>query len=727
MARDPFYLGSDFGIPRRERPLDDVVGDSPSLRAVTGNRRSKGKRDLRAKVAKPKGPSWKSLGQSAIGAVKGAPAGAARAVTEGIPAAYNYFRTSTPGEVLGDVQNLGMNIADQFRADPIGTTLDFTPFVGDAKGVGDMLREAALARDAGDTETAAMLESRVAPVAAAGFIPEAGALAVNAARKGLRAARSAGSAVTRPSYTRAAEGPFTVIRREGLETQPMPEALETNSLAALRSMAQDRTRSPAIIAADQSSMAARGVPYDETAAMPVSSLQRQAGIGRAYQAAVEGSPEYKSALFERYGEMMPQVVEQARAQNLDQLTEAAYRQLGDEVTQQFDRLPLEFRYHGGEGEYGSSTDMIKDALGRGRLNVFSGGEPHEFMDVRDPRTGLSQTEMFRGVHDYMGHVVPGSRFGPSGEEIAYAAHAQQLSPLAQLALLTETRGQNSFVNYSPINAGITGEMNALRRMGRERKIAEKFVSEGDRDAAKWLDQLPTGDEISSRLRELGGQTQYAPQRAVLLPPEYLPAMTAGGTPDWLRGMLNPADALTGVRGVHISKSPDLEMTDPSFYGRGHQGAEYRSTKRLGLPDRTYFYSGPEGTVVPEEPVMGIVGGKMLKGPRYAYEGDLNGLYDVNADPSGLAALSNAYNLPDYKPVVPYYALRAADALDLEGGSALPDLERMIRDYGYKGYISDYGRQRAAAMFDPVTGLRSIERGPQGFAEGGYASGNSPCD
>ena len=202
MARDPFYLGSDFGIPRRERPLDDVVGDSPSLRAVTGNRRSRGKRDLRAKVAKPKGPSWKSLGQSAIGAVKGAPAGAARAVTEGIPAAYNYFRTSTPGEVLGDVQNLGMNIADQFRADPIGTTLDFTPFVGDAKAVGDMLREAALARDAGDTETAAMLESLVAPVAAAGFIPEAGALAVNAARKGLRAARGA---PLRGALTEAAE------------------------------------------------------------------------------------------------------------------------------------------------------------------------------------------------------------------------------------------------------------------------------------------------------------------------------------------------------------------------------------------------------------------------------------------------------------------------------------------------------------------------------------------
>ncbi len=685
--------------------------------------RPKPRKKLKGTMASA-GSTLASLGS----AITSAPAGFSTAVTKGAPAVYNYFRTSTPGEVFSDVKTGLGNFVDYAQENPGAAIADMVPFVGDAKAVGEMLGEAARLRDAGQVDAAQQLESFIAPIATVGFIPEAGALAVKGARSAIRRGASAAAEdaalAARPAYTRAAEGPFTVIRREGLETQPMPEALETNSLAALRGMAQDRTRSPAILAADQSSMAARGVPYDETAAMPVSSLQRQAGIGRAYQAAVEGSPEYKSALFERYGEMMPQVVEQARAQNLDQLTEAAYRQLGDEVTQQFDRLPLEFRYHGGEGEYGSSTDMLKDALGRGRLNVFSGGEPHEFLSRVDPATGLSQNEQFRAVHDYMGHVVPGSRFGPSGEEIAYAAHAQQLSPLA---LLSETRGQNSFVNYSPINAGITGEMNALRRMGRERKIAEKFLSEGDRDAAKWLDQLPTGDEISSRLRELGGQTQYAPQRAVLLPPEYLPAMTEGGTPDWLRGMLNPADALNDVRGVHISRSPDLEMTDPSFYGRGHQGAEYRSTKRLGLPDRTYFYSGPEGTVVPEEPVMGIVAGKMLKGPRYAYEADLGGLYDVNADPSGLAALAKAYNLPDYKPVVPYYAMRAADALDLEGGSTLPDLERMIRDYGYKGYISDYGRQRAAAMFDPVTGLRSIERGPQGFAEGGYASGNSPCD
>lgn len=675
----------------------------------------------KAKKAAPRKTVADKL-DTALRIARAAPAGVELAVTKGVPAAYNYFRTSTPGEVLSDVGSGISSFADYARKDPGAAIADLLPFVGSAKASRELLDAAEQMRASGENAGADTVESLIGPISALGLLPIAGGFAAKGLRRTARPAVAEAAAAARPAYTRAAEGPFTVIRRADLEQQPIPEALETNSLAALRGLAQDRTRSPAIRAADVSSMEARGVPYDEAAEMPVSSLRRQAGIGRAYQAAVEGSPEYKSTLFERYGEMMPELVERTGAQNIDQLTEAAYRQLGEEVGQQFDRLPLEFRYHEGPGEYGSSTEMIQDALGRGRLNVFSGGEPHEFLNRVDPATGLSQNEMFRAVHDYMGHVVPGSRFGPSGEEIAYAAHAQQLSPLAQLALLAETRGQNSLVNYSPLNADVIGEMNTLRRQMRERKIASDFAARGDRDAAKWLDQLPTEEEIASGLREAGGRTQYAPQRAVLLPPEFLPALTPGGTPDWLRGILRPEDALRDVRGVHISQSPDLTATDPSFFGTGHRGAEFQPVRRQGLPDRTYYYSGPEGTVVPEEPVMGIVGGQMRKGPRYAYEGRLDNIYDINADPSGLRSLSEAYNLPDYKPVIPYYALQAKNALDLEGRGAGLDLERLVRDYGYSGYISDYGRQRAAAVFDPVTGLRSIERGPAGYAEGGQVSG-----
>jgi hypothetical protein len=63
-------------------------------------------------------------------------------------------------------------------------------------------------------------------------------------------------------------------------------------------------------------------------------------------------------------------------------------------------------------------------------------------------------DVFRIVHDYMGHIKDGTGFGPNGEETAYQSHAQMYSPLARKALASETRGQNHTVNW-----GKNGEHN----------------------------------------------------------------------------------------------------------------------------------------------------------------------------------------------------------------------------------------------------------------------------
>ena len=139
-------------------------------------------------------------------------------------------------------------------------------------------------------------------------------------------------------------------------------------------------------------------------------------------------------------------------------------------------------------------------------------------------------------------------------------------------------------------------------------------------------------------------------------------------------------APVSARGVHYSRIEDLARTDPSFYGTGHIGSERQMVRSEKLPDRTYFYTeGADGIPInPEEAVA-------QRAP-YQYEADLQGLYDVNADPEGLVALANRYN-PE--------------------GTAIPDLERLIQQYGYRGYISDYApswapqSRRAAAMFEPV--------------------------
>jgi len=61
-------------------------------------------------------------------------------------------------------------------------------------------------------------------------------------------------------------------------------------------------------------------------------------------------------------------------------------------------------------------------------------------------------DIFRGVHDYFGHVKEGVGFRADGEENAWRAHSAMYSPEARRAMTTETRGQNSWVNYGPHGA-----------------------------------------------------------------------------------------------------------------------------------------------------------------------------------------------------------------------------------------------------------------------------------
>jgi hypothetical protein len=93
--------------------------------------------------------------------------------------------------------------------------------------------------------------------------------------------------------------------------------------------------------------------------------------------------------------------------------------------------------------YGSSAAMCED-VAAGRLSVLDSGAAwsHPLLD-RDANNA------FRAVHDFFGHACYGFQFGPVGEENAYRAHRAMFSPGAWQALCSETRAQNSWVNYGP--------------------------------------------------------------------------------------------------------------------------------------------------------------------------------------------------------------------------------------------------------------------------------------
>jgi hypothetical protein len=148
---------------------------------------------------------------------------------------------------------------------------------------------------------------------------------------------------------------------------------------------------------------------------------------------------------------------------------SAYQAMVNETADQYQMLldnGVQFEYYRGRGEpYRSSQEMADDVINNKRLKVLAtegnfGQEaitPEELAQnpllqqtrFIDPQTGqpLLANDVFRAVHDYFGHSSSGTGFGAVGEEGAWATHMKMYSPEAQKALTTETRGQNSWVNF----------------------------------------------------------------------------------------------------------------------------------------------------------------------------------------------------------------------------------------------------------------------------------------
>ena len=148
---------------------------------------------------------------------------------------------------------------------------------------------------------------------------------------------------------------------------------------------------------------------------------------------------------------------------------AAYEALADEIGLQYESI-LERGYNveiwEGEGEpYANSAEMIEDVRDNKHMYIFGTeggfGEAGITQAQRDANAMLADTpytdvngkqlvvnDLFRFVHDFFGHTEIGNGFGPVGEENAWLAHARMFSKPARLAMTTETRGQNSWVNFN---------------------------------------------------------------------------------------------------------------------------------------------------------------------------------------------------------------------------------------------------------------------------------------
>jgi hypothetical protein len=140
---------------------------------------------------------------------------------------------------------------------------------------------------------------------------------------------------------------------------------------------------------------------------------------------------------------------------------AAYQAMADETSDQFaflrDQAGVKMEPWTTEGQpYANSAEMMEDVVKNNRLFYFPSEAGYgqgavqaadNFPLLKPGKSGAPVNDEFRAAHDYFGHAVEGNQFGPLGEERAYQAHRTMFPEEAVPALTTETRGQNSWVNF----------------------------------------------------------------------------------------------------------------------------------------------------------------------------------------------------------------------------------------------------------------------------------------
>lgn len=260
-------------------------------------------------------------------------------------------------------------------------------------------------------------------------------------------------------------------------------------------------------------MKAAGLPYNPPSLYSTVDPQRASKIAQAFDV-MQHNPE-DPATSASYDAMIKETL-------------AQYQHIKD-TGLKVDFISPDAHHHGpsagGGDPYAASPRLAaEDVKNNNHMWVFptTGGFGSDATDVsgnpllRDSGETISGqpatvNDIFRVVHDYFGHVKEGVGFRANGEENAWKQHASMYSDLARPAMTTETRGQNSWVNFGP-----HGETN--------------------RTASS-------------------PNTVFAPQKTGLLPPEF-------------------SETDPEMNFLHMSNLSDPSVTlDPAYYGTGLKGRE----------------------------------------------------------------------------------------------------------------------------------------------------------
>jgi hypothetical protein len=290
-----------------------------------------------------------------------------------------------------------------------------------------------------------------------------------------------------------------------------PEREDSESVKPLEGSPPGNKPSAAIREVARKYMADAGLPYDPPTRYAKVDPARAKRVADAYEAMKHNpnDPEVKSA----YEALARETIAQ-----YDAMTKAGVK--------------VDFMKPG-ENPYPNPRRAINDLHENNHLSVYptESGFGTEGAPDRSDNPLLADSgrtiggkpaavnDLFRAVHDYFGHAKEGVGFRADGEENAWRMHSAMFSPEARRAMTSETRGQNSWVNY-----GSHGEFNktasqeATKYADQKTGLLPKWASEdGVKESrAGKAPPKPAGEKLREDIDfTTNGVNHLANQRALL--------------------------------------------------------------------------------------------------------------------------------------------------------------------------------------------------------------------
>ena len=265
-------------------------------------------------------------------------------------------------------------------------------------------------------------------------------------------------------------------------------------------------------------------------------------------------------------------------------------------------------------QYASSPwNAMRDVRANQRMGVFPTTDGFGTDAAFDPsdnplfaETGLSwpvggpdgplkpvlANDLFRAVHDAFGHGLEGAGFRARGEENAWQAHVRLFTGSAVGAITSETRGQNSWLNYGPYgeqnrNAKVEDTIFADQKTGLMPEWTWTEGRAGDMPPAETLEQGPRGTfnpaTLELVLNENADLSTFLHETGHFFLEVMADLASQPGAPADIQQDMAELLKWFGITGDEQVGGPDAggELDQRVFHGTPHRGIQKFSTDKIG--------------------------------------------------------------------------------------------------------------------------------------------------